>query len=132
MIVGRDNLHNCGLRQNSSSYIDLPVPWAALPSLQISFTNPVNQHCRRAGERDASQPFCPRLYVVVIWTTDSFLFSLSENQVISECVLILNRAGVSCTKEEQMKMVVCPKHRFKLTTFFRPKVIFISCNSNFV
>lgn len=131
MIVVRDNLHNCGLRQNSS-YIDLLVPWAALPSLAISFTNPVNQHCRRVGEQDSSQPFCPRLYVVVIWTRDSFLFSLSENQVISECELILNHAGVSCTKEEQMKMVVCPKHHFTLTTLFRPKVIFISCNSNFV
>ena len=135
MIVGRDNLHFCGLRQNSSSYIDLPVPWAALPSRPFpsrSFTNPVNQHRRRAGERDASQPFCRRMYVLVIWATDSFLFSLSENQVISECELILNRVGVSCSKEEQMKMVVCPKHRFKLTTLFRPKVIFISCNSNFV
>ena len=48
-----------------------------------------------------------RLYVVVIWTTDSFLFSLSENELISECELILNRAGVSCTKEEQMEMVIC-------------------------
>ena len=76
------------------------------------------------SDRDASEPFCPTLYVIVIWTTDSFLFSLSENQVISECELILNRAGVSCTKEEQMKMVVCPKHRFKLTTLCRPKIIF--------
>ena len=99
MIVGRDNLHNCGLRQNSSAYIDLPVPWAALPSLAISFTNPVNQHCGRAGEQGVSQPLCPRLYEVVIWTTDSFLFSSSENQVISECELILNSAGVSCKKE---------------------------------
>ena len=60
-----------------------------------------------------------------------FPFLLFRNFIISECELILNHTGVSCTKEEQMKMVVCPKHHFKLTTLFRPKVTFISCNSNF-
>ena len=42
--------------------------------------------------------------------------------VISEWELILNRAGMACDEVDTTKHVICPKHRFKLTTLYKAKV----------
>ena len=51
-----------------------------------------------------------------------FLLFVGHEVVVSEWELILNRAGISCGGVEAAKLIVCPKHRFKLTTLYTAKV----------
>ncbi|KAL9967966.1 hypothetical protein ACROYT_G026285 [Oculina patagonica] len=41
--------------------------------------------------------------------------------VISEWELILNRAGIACDEVDSTRFIICPKHRFKLTTLYKAK-----------
>ena len=53
----------------------------------------------------------------------SLTFSFTGDEaVISEWELILNRAGIACDEVEATRLIVCPKHRFKLTTLYKAKV----------
>jgi len=35
---------------------------------------------------------------------------------------VLNRAGIPCEEVDTAKLVICPKHRYKLTTLYKAKV----------
>ena len=43
--------------------------------------------------------------------------------LVPEWELILNRAGVVYDDEETGTLIICPKHRFKLTTLYKVKVL---------
>ena len=53
-----------------------------------------------------------------------FFSFTGDEPVISEWELILNRAGIACDEVEatNARLIVCPKHSFKLTTLYKAKV----------
>ena len=42
--------------------------------------------------------------------------------VISEWELILNRAGIARDQVDATRLIICPKHRYNLTTLYKAKV----------
>ena len=47
-----------------------------------------------------------------------------KSNSVLEWKLILNRAGKATDQEDIGRMIVCPRHRFHLTTYYKAKVRF--------
>ena len=59
-----------------------------------------------------------------IISTNYSCFIDKKSSNVLEWELILNRAGRATDQEDIRRMIVCPKHRFHLTTYYKAKVRF--------